>query len=1319
MKNIKKTILFLSILFGVIGHLNSQNTIEFTITKSRNYPNGNQGNQINSNLSQSSNNVNFHVNNARLNGIFNHFKVRKFKPVYTAAYRLDATQKIKPELLAKLKTIYTIECLNCNLEKLKDSLTSFQNDTSFGVINVKLKRVQSSFTPSDYNLQYGPISTDAYFNDPTAWNWHLDKIKAKEAWDISKCSSNVKIAIIDDGFDLIHPEIINKFDYVQPGSTPQNHGTSTAQLAAGETNNGNGLASIGYNARLHLYTTGINSMLNAALDGVRILSNSWIYGTNNDVVDQEIINNITSMGCFIIFASGNGFKNPVPYDPDLEIYPASYNNVFSVSGVWENDAHRYQGLPLAADNSTQQHNSKVDLCAPSYHIWKAAHQIISPITSITYTHTYAWGDGTSFAAPIVAGTVALMLDVNPCLTPFEIEAILKQSADDISGVADNYKYAGKLGAGRLNAFKAVSLAKDWGKVDFTINNGENIYWNTTNKFYKNIYIKSGGILTLNSTQLFMGLNGKIVVEKGAKLFVTNNSIISSHPVSSYLTCFENSYRWQGIQVEGQPSFDQNPTSNQGLVNISNSTIQDANEAISTIGTDVNGNTNWVKTGGGIIISTNSRFTNNNRHIYILSYHRPIINSVEQNNLCKFTNCVFETNETRNISTNNKQEMFKNWDTKGITVNGCTFRNTNNGLNAKTINADRGTGIYTVDASMKIQNILNNVNGNNVSIPSVFYDLQIGIDDYHYTTSPLNGHIIKKNNFDRNIYGIQQTNSNSSHIYRNYFKLEFNNDYPTYTKAGYWGIYSGGFQISENIFENNSTYTTAEIGSAIRSSSANGGARYALNTHIKTRIGSQVEKNNSNLQYYCNDHSYIKYYGLLLDASQFNLFPSFGDCFSADYYTLNTFNSNIGDIYNKAIGYKDYLVKSLIANPDPIASKSINMNYVSCIGRDYGCLTFEPAESTGWINNDNKNPIYIEKRVELIGLQEQFDNGNNPNLLSLINQGTIVPANNLYDTLNKYSPYLSDNILSNMLLTSQHLSETQIVSILISNSPLTSNVNSALSYRSFSQSALDNIGSHQTGTSARTNLENTIKTKNVVLSDLKSDLINYYLAASLNDTLHNYKDSTVLLLQGETDEYSVKQLASIYLVNGQLSLASSKLASLNQNNTENTNYVLLMNILIDLKQNNKNVFQLSNSQEQTIRQISITNTNAAYNAQAILNLVFNEYNVERPTYYTEGLGKSKSSTIIKETTKNIKLKFLSVYPNPTTNILNVDYKCKSDSKNNSLSISNISGAIIKNIVINGLVGQEIIDVSNLSSGVYFIELKNNNETISKVKFVIVK
>lgn len=1323
MFNIKKVLVSIIILTALNVHSQNISEIQIEINDIKNLPYSIAGAKIELNEALASEYINYNIQNQQLSSIFNQFRVNKFMPAYTAAYRPDATEKINTELLSKLKKIYSVTCTNCDLELLKNAITNYANTESSGLGSVRIGHLFfTGHTPNDYSLQYAPVSTDSYFNEPGTWQWHLDKIDAKNAWDLSKCSTNVRIAVIDEGFDTNHPELIGKINSITSINTFQNHGTSTAQLAAGNTNNGTGLASIGYNAKLDLYAQSrysLDDILNAAMNGSRIISNSYTKGVIFDQIDQEVINQATSLGAFVIFAAGNGLSGPIAIDPDIPQYPASYDNVFSVSGVWADDAHRYQGTPIAADNSTQCHNTKVDICAPSYHIWKAAYQTISPNTGNTYTHSYAWGDGTSFAAPIVAGTVALMLDVNPCLTPKEIEAILKQSADDISNVADNYKYAGKLGAGRLNAFKAVSLAKDWGKTDFTVRNGDNVYWANTNKFYKNIYVKSGGTLTLNATELYMGLNGRIIVEKGARLIVSNNSVISSHPESSYLSCYTNSYRWQGIQIEGQPKLDQNPTSNQGLINVSKSVIQDAIDAISTLGTDVNGNLVWSKTGGGIIMTHNATFTNNKRHIQIMSYHRPLVNGAELNNLSTFNNTYFETYETRFTNTNTPQKMFTNWDTKGIEVNACTFQNSNNGFNANKTLADRGTGIYTVDASMKIQNQLNG----SASTPTVFYDLQIGIDDYHGINSPLNGHIIKKNLFVRNIYGIQQTNANSSKIYRNNFKLEFNSKYPTYTKAGYWGIQSGGFQISENLFENNSGYTSAEIGSAMKSSSANGNAKYALNTHNKSRIGGQAESNNKDLQYYCNIHNNSTFYGLALNANSFASLPSFGDCSPPQrYYRLNAFNTNSGDIINTLFGSPDYLVKSLTSNPDPIAPKSINMNYLTCANAtDYGCSALEAPEPNGWVGIPTKKPIYDGKKSMVIGKKDLLNSGNTSALMGLISQGSIIPANDLYNALMQYSPYLSDAALINMLQTSQHLSEAQIVDILLINSPLTNSVNNALTYRSFSQDAIDHIAAQQTGTSARRNLEDEIAFESREVNELRFDLINYYLDASLNDSLHNYSDSTILLLQNETDEYSLKQLVSIYIHTGLLTLAANKLALINQtDNIENTHFVTLMNIYIDLKSNEKNVFQLSESQEALIRTIAASNTNVAYNAQAILNLVFNEYHVERPKYIVEtGLGKTASAFHAEEKAKNNNAQALKVYPNPTTNVLNIEYVCNKEFTKNTLQISNIAGVHIKSIVLNSITGNETIDVSNLSSGVYFITLKSKNETISKQKFVIIK
>jgi subtilisin family serine protease len=86
---------------------------------------------------------------------------------------------------------------------------------------------------------------------------------------------------------------------------------------------------------------------------------------------------------------------------------------------------------------------------------------------------YGFCSGTSFATPIVAGVCGLIKSINPCLTPAEIQYIIKSTTDPI---ADAAQYSGLVGTGRINAYQAVLLASDYYK-DFSIENGENITWN--------------------------------------------------------------------------------------------------------------------------------------------------------------------------------------------------------------------------------------------------------------------------------------------------------------------------------------------------------------------------------------------------------------------------------------------------------------------------------------------------------------------------------------------------------------------------------------------------------------------------------------------------------------------------------------------------------------------------------------------------------------------------------------------------------------------------------------------------------------------------
>lgn len=324
-----------------------------------------------------------------------------------------------------LQDLYEITC-NCNdqllLAELKKMKAIFENP----VIGPKYEML---YTPNDYSL----VTTNDYA---------LNLINAQAAWDITKGDSSIYIGISDSNYDLTHEELIGK--YVLPSTSINynaniTHGTAVAITAAGNTNNGIGKSAIGFNSRLHLRKMGYNELLNASYSGVKVVNASWSSGCSFSTYAQSIIDEIYENGTFIVAAAGNG--GTCGGASNL-VYPAALNHVFAVSSVGQNNNH--EATPGNAATAFQ-HNDSVDLCAPGYNV----------LLSIA-SGNYLTGNGTSFSAPYVSGTVALMLAVNPCLTLEQIEQILKASAFPLDSL--NPLYSGKLGAGRLDAGAAVQLA---------------------------------------------------------------------------------------------------------------------------------------------------------------------------------------------------------------------------------------------------------------------------------------------------------------------------------------------------------------------------------------------------------------------------------------------------------------------------------------------------------------------------------------------------------------------------------------------------------------------------------------------------------------------------------------------------------------------------------------------------------------------------------------------------------------------------------------------------------------------------------------------
>lgn len=106
-------------------------------------------------------------------------------------------------------------------------------------------------------LTYSSINAQ---NDPLLSNqWNLSKIKAMDAWSISTGSPSIIIAILDAGVDSNHPDLQNKlvngYDVVDNDNTTDpyqddDHGTACAGIAAAYTNNGLGIAGVGYNCKI-------------------------------------------------------------------------------------------------------------------------------------------------------------------------------------------------------------------------------------------------------------------------------------------------------------------------------------------------------------------------------------------------------------------------------------------------------------------------------------------------------------------------------------------------------------------------------------------------------------------------------------------------------------------------------------------------------------------------------------------------------------------------------------------------------------------------------------------------------------------------------------------------------------------------------------------------------------------------------------------------------------------------------------------------------------------------------------------------------------
>jgi hypothetical protein len=215
-----------------------------------------------------------------------------------------------------------------------------------------------------------------------------------------------------------------------------------------------------------------------------------------------------------------------------------------------------------------------------------------------------------------------------------------------------------------------------------------------------IRIKANQILTITGpAQYEFGENGRIVVEKGAKLIADGCTFTSTGICKKGM--------WKGIEVWGDRTVSQTGiagAANQGVVKLTNVKISNARNGIATR----NGSDGWFFN-GGMIQCNNVIFENNRRSIEFLSYHNiPPSGTTELKNFSYLKNCQFLTtgylNDPIYKTADNRPftvAQVTMWDVKNIAVENCLFEN--NALKTDgtaLFDSDhRGAGIFAIDAGI--------------------------------------------------------------------------------------------------------------------------------------------------------------------------------------------------------------------------------------------------------------------------------------------------------------------------------------------------------------------------------------------------------------------------------------------------------------------------------------------------------------------------------------------------------------------------------------------------------------------------------------------
>lgn len=357
------------------------------------------------------------------------------------------------------------------------------------------------------NDTYFPYQITCHNTGQTLPNGHSGTIDADidapEAWDITKGSPNVVVAVFDSGVTSDHPDLPNSRQIRLNGSNfgsgnsndpsptgNDNHGNACAGVIAASMDNNEGIAGIAPYCRIMPLRWDGSSSDDRMADGIyfainngaNVISCSW--GVNDPYYTSDVlyaaIQTAIAQNVIVIFAAGNTANQAIG-DNGFVTFPANANiaNLITVGASDRYDRKAYYSpssqlidfvAPSHRAYSSQLNSETFEMYTidiPGYSGYNPTpsgmdNNIVPgttlPSTGTNYLAYTGFFGGTSHSCPVVAGVVALILSINPYLTPAAVFDILKQTSDKVGGYLYIVDRCKEMGYGRVNAYAAVKKA---------------------------------------------------------------------------------------------------------------------------------------------------------------------------------------------------------------------------------------------------------------------------------------------------------------------------------------------------------------------------------------------------------------------------------------------------------------------------------------------------------------------------------------------------------------------------------------------------------------------------------------------------------------------------------------------------------------------------------------------------------------------------------------------------------------------------------------------------------------------------------------------